>query len=303
MAKADKSTAMQRTQDVLRILLAGGEFAEIRQFASDRGWNLSERQLRRYQERAYKQLARATRRNQQHLLGRHLTQRRALYARALKAGDIRTALQVLRNEANLEGLYPPTKIAPTTPDGQQLFQGPQSGPQLTRLQRFKRLLKAEENQDETELQLLKQITPHLVYRLPDTMMPLQMLYVCTMTYVAEQLDHGAMVFVALWEQMSNPDSSSSWDIVGLCHAYRFKIGTEAWQRFTASLGVDPQKLVLANHSGSFLELLENRVCELAPSTEEITNILQEQGQRADGLPTVEGMAREWQRLLRQTLYD
>jgi hypothetical protein len=34
------------------------------------------------------------------------------------SGDFRTALAVLQDEAKLEGLYPPTKIAPTTPDGQ-----------------------------------------------------------------------------------------------------------------------------------------------------------------------------------------
>ena len=36
-------------------------------------------------------------------------QRRALYARALKTSDVRTALLVLRDEAALEGLYPSVK--------------------------------------------------------------------------------------------------------------------------------------------------------------------------------------------------
>src|SRR5262245_48368076 len=44
-------------------------------------------------------------------------QRRALYARCLKANDLRAASGVLRDEAELHGLYPATKIAPTTPDG------------------------------------------------------------------------------------------------------------------------------------------------------------------------------------------
>ena len=39
----------------------------------------------------------------------------------MKANDLRTALQVLRDEANLEGLYPPTKFAPTTPDGKHPY--------------------------------------------------------------------------------------------------------------------------------------------------------------------------------------
>jgi hypothetical protein len=53
-------------------------------------------------------------------------QRRALYARALKENDLRTALQVLRDEAALQNLYPPTKIAPTTPDGENAYQPEQS---------------------------------------------------------------------------------------------------------------------------------------------------------------------------------
>ncbi len=120
MAKSDKATTSRRVQDVLRVMLAGGEFNEIRQFASDQGWQVSERQLRRYIETANTQLAEAAQRDRGQLLGRHLMQRRALYARCLKANDLRTALQVLRDEAELFGLYPPTKIAATTPDGQAL---------------------------------------------------------------------------------------------------------------------------------------------------------------------------------------
>ncbi|MEX2172208.1 MAG: hypothetical protein WD851_23005, partial [Pirellulales bacterium] len=117
MAKSDRATIQKRLQEVLRILIAGGEFEDIRNYASERGWNLSQRQLRRYVERVYEQLATVTERNQKQLLGRHLMQRRALFARAMKVGDLRTSLQILRDEAQLEGLYPPTKIAPTTPDG------------------------------------------------------------------------------------------------------------------------------------------------------------------------------------------
>src|SRR3990172_1628008 len=115
VAKADKTTVNRRIQDVVRLLLAGAEFAEIRQYASDQDWKVSDRQVRRYMEAAYRRVARVTKRNSTELLGRHLMQRRALYARALKGNDLRTALQVLRDEASLQGLYPPTKIAPTTP--------------------------------------------------------------------------------------------------------------------------------------------------------------------------------------------
>ena len=112
---------LRRVNEVLRLIILGAEFEAVRQYADAQGWNVSERQLRRYQEAAYTDLARSTRRNRKQLLGRHLMQRRALYAQALKGKDIRTALQVLRDEATLEGLYPPTKIAPTTPNGQEPY--------------------------------------------------------------------------------------------------------------------------------------------------------------------------------------
>ncbi|MFV1990786.1 MAG: hypothetical protein ACC652_08625 [Acidimicrobiales bacterium] len=280
--------------------MAGGEFDEIRQYASARGWDLSDRQLRRYQERAYKRLAATTRRDQEQLLGRHLMQRRALYARSLKTNDIRTALQVLRDEASLEGLYPPTKIAPTTPDGRYPYQGP-TGPLLTREERFLRLLAAEDRKDEGELRLLQQSTPHVCYRLPDTMMPQQMLNTCALIYVAEQLDHAGMVFVALWEEVTGRDKSGSWNLIGQCHAYRFKVGVDAWEQFTSSLGVDLQRLIQANHRGSLLELLGDRVYELAPTEAEITRTLEESGQSFDHFLTPQEMAREWQNLLSKVL--
>ncbi len=68
MAKSDKSTVEQRIGEILRLLLAGGEFEDIRQYAAAQGWKLSVRQLRRYQERAYRRLANMAYRDQKQLL-------------------------------------------------------------------------------------------------------------------------------------------------------------------------------------------------------------------------------------------
>ena len=106
---------------MLRLLISGAGYPEIRQYSTDQGWKLSERQIRRYIEAANRKFAEAVDRNRDQLLGRHLMQRRALYARALKNGDIKTALLVLQDEASLMGLYAPVKIAPTTPDGEHPF--------------------------------------------------------------------------------------------------------------------------------------------------------------------------------------
>jgi hypothetical protein len=109
MSRSSKVTVDSREREVLRMLLDGAEFAEIRQFASDSGWNVTDRQLWRYQRAAYRKVVKITERDRVGLLGRHLMQRRSLYARALKANDIRTALAVLQDEAELQGLYPVKK--------------------------------------------------------------------------------------------------------------------------------------------------------------------------------------------------
>ena len=106
MSRSDKGTVIRRVQDVLRLLLAGAEFAEIRQFASAQDWNVTDRQIRRYQEAAYRRVAKIARRDRLQLLGRHLMQRRMLYAHAIKDRDFHLALKILRDEAELQGLYP-----------------------------------------------------------------------------------------------------------------------------------------------------------------------------------------------------
>ncbi len=46
---------------------------------------------------------------------RHLAMRRNLYARAIQAGEIATAARILRDIAEIEGVYPRLKTAPRTP--------------------------------------------------------------------------------------------------------------------------------------------------------------------------------------------
>jgi hypothetical protein len=121
MAKSNRITVASRVHDVMKLIVAGAEFPDIRQYATDKNWNLTERQIWRYVKAAHRQFAEAIGRDRDELLGRHLMQRRALYARALKVGDLRTALMVLQDEASLFGLYAPMKIAPTTPDGKEPF--------------------------------------------------------------------------------------------------------------------------------------------------------------------------------------
>jgi hypothetical protein len=77
--------------------------------------------LWRYIGRADKLIAESCRTSRKKLLHRHLAQRRNLFAKAVSAGDYRTALAVAKDEAELQGLYPPKKVAPTNPKGDQEY--------------------------------------------------------------------------------------------------------------------------------------------------------------------------------------
>jgi hypothetical protein len=135
MAKADKALAARRLDDILRIRLDGAQWWDVREFVREKekeegsAWHvgpdgkpLSDAMIRKYQERADKLVYESHEKSRKKLFRRHLAQRRNLYARATTAGDIRTALACLDSEADLLGLYPPRKVAPTTPDGNKPYE-------------------------------------------------------------------------------------------------------------------------------------------------------------------------------------
>jgi hypothetical protein len=121
--RSSKAVVLQRVEAVFKMRLGGAELHDLREFADapEQQWNVSDTQLRRYISAADKLMKERIDAKADHLLSRHLLQRRALYAHALGAGDFATALRVLQDEAKLEGLYPPTKIAPTNPEGDQPY--------------------------------------------------------------------------------------------------------------------------------------------------------------------------------------
>jgi len=139
MAKADKALSARRVDDVLRIRLDGAQFWDVVEFVREKerdpesAWHvaegdkpLSDGMIRKYQERADALMLSAHEKSRKKLIRRHLAQRRHLYAKANLAGDVRGALACLRDEAELLALYPPKKIAPTTPDGRKPYLGEMS---------------------------------------------------------------------------------------------------------------------------------------------------------------------------------
>ncbi len=108
----------QRVEDVLRVRLDGAEGWDVRRYVAEMeakgeppwkieedGKTLSERQIRNYVAAADKLIAESCRQSRNKLLRQHQAQRRNLYARCVNKGDERTALAVLRDLAELQGLY------------------------------------------------------------------------------------------------------------------------------------------------------------------------------------------------------
>ncbi len=126
---ADRALAARRVQDVIRIRLDGAEFWDLLEFVreqeqeegsawfvSESGSPLSEGMIRKYQEKADDAIGATVQKSRKKLIGRHLAQRRHLYGKAVLAGDLRTALACIQDEAKLVGLYPSEKKPPADPN-------------------------------------------------------------------------------------------------------------------------------------------------------------------------------------------
>jgi hypothetical protein len=103
--KSTNAEVQKRVEEVLQIRLLGAEFHDIQQHAAAQGWNVKDRQLWTYIHKSDELLAQTLETNREKLLNRHIAQRRALYARAMQVSDYRTALAVLKDDAELLGLY------------------------------------------------------------------------------------------------------------------------------------------------------------------------------------------------------
>lgn len=293
IVKSDKATIVRRVNEVLRVVLVGGDFDEIRQYAKAQGWGVSDRQLRRYQERAHQKFAQHTQRDQKQLLGRHLMQRRALYARALKTNDIRTALHVLRDEASLQGLYEFAKVEEVS--------GTSPKSSIPRRQRFKRLLSARMKNDHQQVRLIEESSPTLSYAMPDTYMAEMMLHSMAVMHAAEQLDRASMALLAIWRMSLNDEQYEFWDETATLQAWSFSVERDGWKLFAEELDNDPEWLIAANHRGLFLEFFSDQLNSLAPDRAEVEAFLVRKGRSTEHLVTPQCVARRWRKLLETPL--
>src|SRR5687768_14689658 len=104
-AKADNAEVSRRVEEVLRIRLDGAQLHDIVQYASGKGWGVSDRQVPTYIQRADALLVERQDKSRRKVIALHLARRETLYARAVNAADYRTALAVLADDAKLRGLY------------------------------------------------------------------------------------------------------------------------------------------------------------------------------------------------------
>jgi len=115
MAKSSKREVLDRCEQVMMIMLDGGEFHDVREYAQSSGdgkepWNVSSGQLRRYMEHAWKWIVQRTEKDRGKTLARHLLGRRRWLAKAIEQGDLRTAIAIAKDLAELEGVYPAKKL-------------------------------------------------------------------------------------------------------------------------------------------------------------------------------------------------
>ena len=103
--KATNAVILQRVEEVLVIRLDGAQLHDIRRYASENNWGVSDRQLERYIEKADRLLIERRQKKWGRMKAMHLARREALYAWALQAADYRTALAVLQDLAKLQDLY------------------------------------------------------------------------------------------------------------------------------------------------------------------------------------------------------
>jgi hypothetical protein len=109
VAKSTKAIVTQRVEEILTLRLASAAFVEIRQYASEKGWGVSERQLWRYIQDSDDVLAASQEPKREKQINLALAQRRLLHNKALEVGDYRTALAVLQDIAKLLDHYPAAK--------------------------------------------------------------------------------------------------------------------------------------------------------------------------------------------------
>src|SRR6266849_10532838 len=115
--KSTQAVVRQRVEEVLQMRLAGAEFLDIRQYASQNGWGVSDRQLWRYIAEGDDLLAEMLETDRAKLFNRAIAERRHLLARCIAVNDFSNARALMKDLGELLDLYPAKKTELTGKDG------------------------------------------------------------------------------------------------------------------------------------------------------------------------------------------
>lgn len=103
--KATPAEVAERVAEILRIRLDGAAFHDCVEFAREKSWSVSERQVGRYIEKADRALAKHQERRRSRIIAVHMARAEKLYARCVNAADLSTAARVLQDLGKLNDLY------------------------------------------------------------------------------------------------------------------------------------------------------------------------------------------------------
>ena len=121
-ARATEIAFLARVDEVQTFILSGMENHKIVQIISEKH-GIGERQTRNYIRKVRARLEEFSEKMRPGMFAEHIAVRRNLRLKALSEKNYQLALQIVQDEARLWGLYAPTKIAPTTPDGNNEWSG------------------------------------------------------------------------------------------------------------------------------------------------------------------------------------
>ncbi len=115
--RCTKIVSHQRTMEALNLRLRGAEHQQINQRFQELGWHLSFQQVCYYVKRADRLIESQIETDKDALLRYHIVQRRRIFSLALSQNDLATAARILKDEGELQGLYPAKKSEISGPGG------------------------------------------------------------------------------------------------------------------------------------------------------------------------------------------
>ena len=289
--KVSKQVFDRRINDITRLLVAGGEQAEVKQLATEQNWGVTSRQIKRYINLAYRRMAKLSAREKEQLRGRHLAQRRALYARCVKNNDLRGALAAVKDEANLQGLYESCEgeFVDRNKVNENAAGRSLAKPVLPLLDRTIRLIAALSRKDESGVTIIESISPVYHARIPDISFARSIIPCQGAEYLLRQFEYLINFFFYSWMSTRelDPQTHSAINVLIEQQCYQYRLTKEAFVQYTKDLGIDPDYLIKGNYSGDVFEMFEEYILEFAPTDHQFNATREIEGFTRLDFPPVE----------------